>query len=261
MADKTLSSDPAHKNDSRRTEDAPGAAASIAGIVASLASIAGFLQSLHSGDGLWLLCGLGTVTFLMYSAWRRRWIAVAVSVLILAMVGIGGLLVHVRMLAGSPVASPSAGVSTAAHSLAPAGSIASPSGASSPQPRVLEIILPRHAAVDVDQAGQPSIIAGQFGATGPYDLYHDAGEVMSDTIRTHGGVYTYPVGSSPDSAYAICSDYTSTHPSYYAYNPSAPVQTGDTFCFRTTEGKLAWATVEAVQPDTYTAVLQIRIWG
>lgn len=265
MADKTLSSDPTRRNDSRKAEEALGIAASLAGIAASLASVAGFLLSLHSGDGLWLLCGLGTAAFLLYAAWRRHWMAVAASALVLAVAGIGGLLAHFHTPTEPAAASPSTSASTAAHPIAPGGSSATSSGAqvsmSTPQPRVLEITLPRHAAVDLDPAGQPSVITDQIGATGPYDLYHDAGEVMSDTIRTHDGVYAYPAGSSPDSAYAICSDYTSAHPSYNAYNPSAGAQTGATFCFRTTEGKLAWATVEAVQPDTNTVVLQVRIWG
>jgi hypothetical protein len=101
----------------------------LAGIAASLASVAGFLLSLRSGDGLWLLCGLGTAVFFLYAA------------------------------------------------------------------------------------------------------------------------------------YAICSDYTGAAPSTNTYSPFVFVDTGTAFCFRTTAGKLAWATVEAIQPDTNTAVLQVFIWG
>jgi hypothetical protein len=93
-----------------------------------------------------------------------------------------------------------------------------------------------------------------------FDLYHDAGEVMSDVIRAPAGMYVYPAGTSQDSAYAICSDYTSAASSDGAYEASAGLETGDAFCFRTTQGKLAWATVEAVQPNSYVAVLQVRIW-
>lgn len=265
MTGKSSSNDPAHRSGSRSTQEALGAAASLAGIAASLTSVAGFLLSLRSGDGLWLLCGLGTAAFFLYAAWRRHSMAVAASAVILTLVGIGGLLAHFRILIGPAAASPSARVPAAAHSIAPGAPSSTPPGtqasANTPQPRVLEITLPRHAAVDLDSAGQPKVVNGQIGATGFYDLYHDAGEVMSDVIRTHDGVYAYPAGASPDSAYAICSDYTSADPSYNAYNPSAAVDTGATFCFRTTGGKLAWATIEAVQPDTYTAVLQVRIWG
>src|ERR1700724_1466238 len=76
VADKTLGSDQVRRSGSRRTEEALGIAERLPGIAASLATVAGFLLSLRSGDGLWLLCGLGTVAFLLYAAWRRHWMAV-----------------------------------------------------------------------------------------------------------------------------------------------------------------------------------------
>lgn len=187
---KTLRTEPAPGKGSVRTadNDVLAKAASLAGIASSAVTVLGFAQTLRSGDGLWVLSGLGTAIFFLYAAWRRRGVAMTASALLLA------------------------------------------------------------------------VVAGQIGATGRFDLYHDAGGVMSDVIRTPDGMYDYPAGSSPDSAYAICSDYTSPNPSYNAYETSAGLETGNAFCFRTTEGKLAWATIEAVQPGSYTAVLQVRIW-
>jgi hypothetical protein len=104
------------------------------------------------------------------------------------------------------------------------------------------------------------VVSGQIGLTGGFDLYHDAGEVMSDVIRASDGMYAYPPGASPDSAYALCADYTSPASTDGAYEAAAGLETGDAFRFRTTQGQLAWATVEAVQPDSYVAVLQVRIW-
>lgn len=289
MADKRSGNYPAHRSSSHSTEERLGVAANLAGMTASLASVAGFLLSLRSGDGLWLLCGLGTAVFFLYAAWRRRRMAVAASAVILAMVGVGGLLAHFHVLVKPAAASPSADAPAVTLSTAPNGSSSTPSatqpdagsssqagpgsstqagtvsgtqaGTSAPQPRVLEITLPRHAAVDLDYAGQPEAVSNQFGATGPYDLYHDGGEAGTDEIRAQDGVYSYPADTSPDSAYGICSDYTSAAPSVNTYNPFVYVNSGTPFCFRTTAGKLAWATVEAVQPDTYAVVLQVFIWG
>jgi hypothetical protein len=285
MVDRRSGSYPTHRSGSRSTDprstdslstgERLGVAANLAGIAASLASVAGFLLSLRSGDGLWLLCGAGTAVFFLYAAWRRRRMAVAASAVILALVGAGGLLAHFHILIKPAVVSPSPSAHALAvtPSVAPSGSPGTPSaaqsgivsgpqpGTSTPPPRVLEVTLPRHAAVDVDSAGQPEVVDNQIGATGPYDLYHDAGEVMSDMIRAHDGVYIYPSATSPDSAYAICSDYTGPDPSANTYNPSVGIETGVAFCFRTSAGKLAWASIEAVQPDTYTTVLQVYVWG
>ena len=177
---------------------------------AGLVSMLGFAQTLSSGDGLWVLSGLGTAIFFLYAAWRRHLIAIAASVLLLAVVALGGLLAHFRAPAQAAGASaPAAGSAPVEPST---GAAASNAPAGTPPVRIVEVTLPRHAAVDLDSGAQPTVVAGQIGATGRFDLYHDAGEVMSDVIRTPDGMYSYPVGSSPDSAYAIRSDYTSPKP-------------------------------------------------
>jgi hypothetical protein len=274
MIGKRSDNHPAHRSGSRGPGDALGVAANLAGIAASLASVIGFLLSLRSGDGLWLLCGLGTAVFFLYAAWRRRRLAVAASAVILALVGVGGLIAHFHVLvkpaaAAQSASAPTGGQSTAASAPSSALSVTqsgtgtpqatTPTEASTPQPRIIEITLPRNAAVDLDTAGQPQVVDDQIGATGPYDLYHDASN-GPDAIRAQDGVYTYPVDTSPDSAYAICSDYTGPDPSENTYSPSFYIETGTAFCFRTTAGKMAWATIQAVQPVTNTAVLQVRVW-
>jgi hypothetical protein len=255
---KTLRTEPAPGKGSVRTadNDVLGKAASLAGIASSAVTVLGFAQTLRSGDGLWVLSGLGTAIFFLYAAWRRRGVAMTASVLLLAVAVLGGLLAHLRV----PAHAAGAHASTAVPAVPSAGETFATAPGGTPSARVIEVTLPRHAAVDLDSGTQPAVVADQIGATGRFDLYHDAGEVMSDVIRTPDGMYDYPAGSSPDSAYAICSDYTSPNPSYNAYETSAGVETGNAFCFRTTDGKLAWATIEAVQPGSYTAVLQVRIW-
>jgi hypothetical protein len=247
-------------------------------------TVLGFAQTLRSGDGLWVLSGLGTAVFFLVAAWQRHAQAMAASAVLLALAVLGGLLAHfhVSARAAEPSASAAAPAMSSASAAAPAaptagsavagaagataagaagaGATAAAAPAGTSPARVIEVTLPRHAAVDLDSGAQPAVIGGQIGATGLFDLYHDAGEVMSDVIRTPNGMYTYPAGTSPESAYAVCSDYTSPNPSTNAYEPSAGVDTGNAFCFRTTEGNLAWATVEAVQPITDTAVLKVLIW-
>jgi hypothetical protein len=122
-----------------------------------------------------------------------------------------------------------------------------------------EVTLPRHSAVDVDQQNQP-VVADQSGVTGTFDLFHDSGEVKSDSIRTHDGIYAYPYGKSSNAAYDVCSDYTGPNPSYNAYNPAAGVGIGSIFCFTTSDHRLAWASVKSVQSDNFTAVLEVRVW-
>ena len=104
------------------------------------------------------------------------------------------------------------------------------------------------------------MVNGQIGATGSYDLYNGG----DGFIYAHDGMYAYPYNTSPDSAYAICSDYTSANPSSNTYESKALNSTGVAFCFRTTAGKMAWATVtvEGVQSGTSgTAALQVYVWG
>jgi hypothetical protein len=257
MGGKTLSKESARAGaGAGREGEALGKAASVAGIAASMVTVLGFAQTVNSGDGLWVLSGLGTAIFFLYAAWRRRVVAMVASVALLALVALGGLLAPFRSPA-QPAGAPASPVSAAA---APSVASTATASAGTLTTRSVEITLPRHAAADLDSGAQPAVAAGQIGLTGDFDLYHDAGEVMSDVIRAPAGMYVYPAGTSPDSAYAICSDYTSAASSDGAYEASAGLETGDAFCFRTTQGKLAWATVEAVQPDSYVAVLQVRIW-
>jgi hypothetical protein len=222
MGGNTLSGEPARGKGAAGTagSDALGRAASLAGIVSGLVSVLGLAQALSSGGGLWVLSGLGTAIFFLYAAWRRHRVAMAASVLLLAVAALGGLLAR----PGAPARS--AGAPSPAASSAPvapsSGAAASAAPAGTPPVRMVEVTLPRHAAVDLDAGAHPAPVAGQIGATGRFDLYHDAGEVMSDVIRTPGGMYGYPAGSSPDSAYAICSDYTSPNPSRRTTAASAP---------------------------------------
>lgn len=131
--------------------------------------------------------------------------------------------------------------------------------AAAPAPRLIEVTLPRHAAVDLDRPGQ-RVVPGQSGITGGFDLFHDAGRVMSDVIRAANGVYIYPAGKRPDDAYDVCADYTGPNPSYNAYNLVASVQTGVAFCFKTSGGLMAFATVNAVQPTSWVTTLAVRVW-
>ncbi len=264
MGGKTLSGEPGRGSDADRTAgaDALGRAASLAGIASSVATVAGTAQTLRSGDWLWVLSGGGTAVFLVYAAWRRHRVAMAASMLLLAVVALGGFLARSRVPAQASGTPPLAGGTAPVASTAGDSAVGSAgaTSAGTPAMRTVEVTLPRHAAADVDPAGPPVVAGGQSGPTGSFDLYHDAGEVMADDIRTPDGMYGYPAATSPDSAYAICSDYTSPDPSHNAYQTDIGLYTGESFCFRTTGGKLAWATIEAVQPGTSTVVLQVRIW-
>lgn len=165
----------------------------------------------------------------------------------------------------SPVSSPSPLTSASSpgpnHSGSKPDSQAASSTASS-KPKLLfsgEVTLPRHGAVDVDKPNQP-VATDQNGITGAFDLFHDSGSVKFDAILAHDGVYFYPIGKSSNTAYDICSDYTSANPSYNAYGSNVSVSIKNTFCFATSDHHLAWASIKSVQPDIYTAVLEVRVW-
>jgi hypothetical protein len=122
-----------------------------------------------------------------------------------------------------------------------------------------EVTLARLTAVDLDNPN-PTVSAGEVGATGNFDLYHD----KVDSLRSHDGdVYVYPTGAamSATKAYEICADYTGPAPSYNAVNPGLGASQGTTFCFVTSDDHLAWANVQGVDTTSHAAVVRVRIWN
>jgi hypothetical protein len=240
--------------------------------MALLGGVASFLTG-H----LRLVILLIAVAAVFFGFWiqKKHWKKIGIGLMAIATLTAAGALTSVLVPALSPASSENA---TGASSSPSGASVASndqsnsfgstPTRSTSFSPPVSpkaklsfsgEVTLPRHAAVDVDEPDQP-VVADQSGVTGAFDLFHDSGAVRSDTIRTHDGVRSYPSGKSSEAAYDVCLDYTSPNPSYNSYNPSAGVSIGETFCFTTSDHRVAWARVESVQPDNFTAVLEVRVW-
>ena len=123
------------------------------------------------------------------------------------------------------------------------GSEISESAPAGPQKIVDETVtLPRSAAIDVDLPAQKPAADHTDGATGVYDLYHDWGQYKSDTIAATNGpnTYTHP-GGNPATIYSTCRSIMETATPYLSNNGE--------FCFRTSKGRVAHATVTQTRQD------------
>ena len=200
----------------------------VLGVAANVAGIVGALVSLRSGQLVWLLPSIAVAGYLLYAVWHRHWAAAGASLLVFVVLAGTGYItaadgraslgpspVVTRMGAGEPSAGQESTSGGGGPSVAGSSAAASPPSTVSPapdgdpattaagaQPRVMEITLPRHAAVDVDRPGQP-VVGNQAGVTGAFDLYHDAGEVRSDSILTPDGLFSYPIDSGVDALPAL----------------------------------------------------------
>ncbi|PWW53150.1 hypothetical protein [Actinokineospora spheciospongiae] len=137
----------------------------------------------------------------------------------------------------------------------PTTTAARSSGATSTGPRKLvdqTVVLPRDAAVDVDAPGQEAVTDHDDGATGDHDLFHDWGQVRSDNIQAVNGPNIYPYsGGSPSQAYHTCKSDMD--------RPANPNTGGGDFCFRTSEGRTAFASTTRTREDK-AFVLHVIVW-
>lgn len=240
----------------------------VLGLAANVAGIVGALVSLRSGQLVWLLPSFAVAAYLLYAVWHRHWTAAGASLLVFVVLAGAGYITTAdsRVPKPSPSATWMAGGGSTLAATVPAGPPSTvgpadpaPSPGAGAPPQVMEITLPRHAAVDVDRAGQP-VVLNQAGVTGAFDLYHDAGEVKSDSILTPDGLFSYPVGTGVDAAYPLCRGYLSD-PQTAGRQDGKGLYLDSAFCFRTSDGRVAWAKIVAVQSLDDTAVLSVRVWS
>ena len=245
------------------------------GLSANICAIVGAAVSLRSGDGLWLLPSAAVAIYLLYAVWHRHWAAAGASAAVFLVVVGTGYLTAVggvapprssSWLAGSasatasPAAAPNPTPADPPAATSPQSTVSAPAGpGAGEQPVEMEVVLPQHAGVDVDQPDQP-VALNEAGATGVFDLYHDAGPVRSDSILTPDGLFSYPGDAGVDAAGALCSNYL-TDPQTRGRHDGNGLYLSTAFCFRTSSGKVAWAKVVGLRPLDNSVVLSVRVWG
>ncbi|PYC70810.1 hypothetical protein C7C45_13065 [Micromonospora arborensis] len=152
----------------------------------------------------------------------------------------------------STAATPTVGSSpTPATPTAPGTAVVDPDA-----PRVLvdgNVVLPRGAAVDVDRPDQQVVAKHTDGATDGLDLYHDWGQVRSDNIQVANppNVYQYS-GGNPGRAYPVCA-VDGSGSARASFTPGAD------FCFRTSEGRVGFATITRTRDDQ-AFVVYVVVW-
>ncbi|MEU4337958.1 hypothetical protein AB0F59_25445 [Micromonospora lupini] len=247
----------------------------VIGVVANVLGVVTAVESVLRRDVLLFVLTLTAVLLLAgFWLWYRR-TRLAVALLALGCLLLGGVVATqlnrqsaTQPTAGSSTATPPASAvapsPTTAAAAAPLGSTPTPATptpggttATDPDaPRTLverSVVLPRFAAVDVDRPNQQVIAKHSDGATDGLDLYHDWGQVRSDNVQVANGPNVYPYsGGNPAQAYAGCVA-SATGSARASFTPGAD------FCFRTSEGRLGFATITNTRADQ-AFVVYVVVW-
>lgn len=127
-----------------------------------------------------------------------------------------------------------------------------------PKWKFKDIILAEHAAADLDSEN-PQITPGMNGLTGNNDLYHYSTPVSANFLYVPDALYSYTENQAL--AYTKCTNYLAdTTQTFYDYTT---FDIGKTFCFYTSEGRLALVEMTALEgsPGNYTSVtLNASVW-
>ncbi|MFG2049186.1 hypothetical protein ACGFIW_17380 [Micromonospora sp. NPDC048935] len=244
----------------------------VVGVAANVLGVVTAVQSVLRRDALLIVLTLTAVLLLGgFWFWYQR-TRLAVALLALGCVLLGGV-VATQLGRPSTPPPPAAGTSTPTPSASgdaspPSTAVAATVGSSAPPttppangvdpdaPRVLvdrDVVLPRAAAIDVDQPGQQVVAKHAGGATDGLDLYHDWADIRSDNIQVANppNVYQYS-GGDPSRAYQTCAQGGSG-------SARASFTPGADFCFRTSEGRVGFATIAPPGRDQ-VFVVHVVVW-
>jgi hypothetical protein len=233
----------------------------VLGIGASIVTIVSGVIVILSGERIALLSGILLIGFILYAAWRKHWPAVAIGVVVLALVVIGGLVF--TALHGPLIKQPSA--KTTASSSQSSSPSPSPSASSASGIQTLyrgNVVLKANEAVDLDTSS-PKTADSQSTPVSPYDLYYLAphSDGTGASLQGVNGVYNVSVGLNPTQAYNTCSQTlgpdSTAHPTS---GGSAMFAGSDAVCFETSDHRLGWASVESMQPSNQQAQLTVLVW-
>jgi hypothetical protein len=232
-------------------------------IITALTGIGGIMAAFYSGHALWAIPVIVAVAlaaiFMVYSLRNHRWKSATFGLAVVLVVSVAGAMVYMRP--GTTASHATTGQNNSPSASSPDHTAATTS-ANKPLTDQ-EVTLQRHDAVDVDQAQLP-VTTGQSGVTGKQDLYFDPSGLPGAVLAYGGMVYNT---SNPDitAAHNACADQFDPTSSKRNINPSAFLSIGYTFCFLTSERRMAWGSVVAVdQPISSSAAksvtLHVMVW-
>ncbi|WP_433124468.1 hypothetical protein ACQPWW_19465 [Micromonospora sp. CA-240977] len=247
----------------------------VVGVAANVLGVVTAVESVLRRDALLIALALTAVLLLGgFWFWYQR-TRLAITLLALGCVLLGGVVATQlgRSSAPPPVAGDaSTPTPSAVGGASPPSTAATPTVGGSPTPatpsangtavvdpdtpRVLverNVMLPRAAAIDVDKPNQQVVVKHAGGATDGLDLYHDWADIRSDNIQVANppNVYQFS-GGDPRRAYQDCAQGGSG-------SARASFTPGADFCFRTSEGRVGFATIAPPGRDQ-VFVVHVVVW-
>lgn len=245
----------------RSNDDRMQYAANIVTVLTGLGAAVGAF----TGQLLFLLPAIAAAVFMVYSLVHHRWKSAVFGLIVV-------VLASVVAFANTPHDQPAAAgagnqpsTTTTAKSPTQSSDQTPSSTAASGQPKKLvdndNITLQRSQGIDVDKPDQTPQSAD--GATGPLDLYFDPGGLPGSLIA-HDSETIYGA-SNTTNPYATCTNAFDPHTSYHNSQPWGGIYAGDGYCFKTSDGHMAWVGVTAktqpVASESATAVsLHVIVW-
>lgn len=208
------------------------------GVAANVLGVVTAVESVLRRDVLLFVLTLTAVLLLAgFWLWYRR-TRLAVALLALGCLLLGGVVA--TQLSRQSTAPPTAGSPTGTSAAAPPLT----TGPATPS---------AGQATDVDRPDQQVVANHSNGATDGLDLYHDWGQVRSDNIQVANAPNVYPYsGGNPVQTYAGCVA-SGTGSARASFTPGAD------FCFRTSEGRMGFATITTTRVDQ-AFVVHVVVW-
>ncbi|RJQ71489.1 hypothetical protein D5S17_27175 [Pseudonocardiaceae bacterium YIM PH 21723] len=224
------------------------------GIAANILGVVSAVVSWVRADTLFLALSIIAVALVAAALLRRRNLRLAVTLLSLGCLVLGGTIAvrvdHWITPSAPAVAAPST-PATSTNSTTEAATAVSGSTA----PRTLvdtDFVLPRKMAIDVDSKASQAVDAPD-GATGKLDFFHDWGQVMSDRVDVvrAPNVFSYS-GGALSKAYFTCKGDLEKSPYSFAGESSQ-------FCFVTSDGHPAYGDIRRSRDD-HAFVIHVIVW-
>lgn len=233
----------------------------LANIITLLTGI-GSVVGVALGQPLLVIGAVAALIFMIVALAKHWWkTAVFSFAVVLVVVGVGTIGYFVQ----HDAATAKPGATTATHQSPATAASTSPSSVAGPKALLdKEVTLNRHDAVDVD-ANPPVVSTGQNGAVGDNDIYFDPAGLPGSLVAHDAEAVFFPATGVTD-FYHACSDQFDPSASDRDSGVAGFVSMGSGFCFKTSAGNMAYASVVAVnQPVSSEAAQSVSahviVWG